>query len=80
MLTFKTFCEEKSAPIRDIRKKLADAGFTHVSTQGSHEKYKHPNGHSVVVSHHKGLVSPGVVRQVRQTISAAASGKKIGSN
>jgi predicted RNA binding protein YcfA (HicA-like mRNA interferase family) len=38
----------------DIIKKLQAAGWEHVSTRGSHHKYRHPvSGKSVIVPHPK---------------------------
>ena len=72
MLSFKTFCEEKETHVRDVYKKLSDSGFEKAGQVGSHEKWKHKQtGHSIIIAHHKNKVSPGVVRQVRQTIASA---------
>jgi predicted RNA binding protein YcfA (HicA-like mRNA interferase family) len=34
---------------REIAKILADHGFSLVAQKGSHQKFRHPNGHSAIV-------------------------------
>jgi predicted RNA binding protein YcfA (HicA-like mRNA interferase family) len=49
----------------DIIKKLIAAGWEHVSTKGSHHKYKHPTtGKSVIVPHPKKDLPIGTAKSI----------------
>lgn len=52
-----------------IVKRLKAAGFTSVDAKGSHTKWVHRSGASVVVPTGHRTISPGVVRQVNNAIS-----------
>lgn len=47
----------------EIAKALLRAGFDHVSTRGSHAKYRHPEGRTVIVPMHRTL-APGTLRSI----------------
>lgn len=48
-----------------IIRQLTDAGWEHVSTRGSHRKYRHPaSGKSVVVPHPKKDLPQGTVKAI----------------
>ncbi|MGS0742006.1 type II toxin-antitoxin system HicA family toxin [Glaciimonas sp. GG7] len=49
----------------DIINQLKAAGWTHVSTRGSHHKYRHPvTGKSVVVPHPKKDLAIGTAKSI----------------
>jgi predicted RNA binding protein YcfA (HicA-like mRNA interferase family) len=56
-------------PTRTIVKRLKDAGFAQTDAKGSHTKWTHPNGASVVIPTGHRTISPGVVRQVTKAIA-----------
>jgi len=48
-----------------IIKKLKAAGWQHVSTRGSHHKYRHPKtGQSVIIPHPKKDLPQGTVKAI----------------
>jgi predicted RNA binding protein YcfA (HicA-like mRNA interferase family) len=63
-------------PTRKITKRLKAAGFTRTDAQGSHSKWIHPSGASVVVTDGHRTISPGVVRQINKAIEAALAARK----
>jgi predicted RNA binding protein YcfA (HicA-like mRNA interferase family) len=46
-----------------VAKALVRAGFAHVSTRGSHAKYRHEDGRTVIVPMHRTL-APGTLRSI----------------
>jgi predicted RNA binding protein YcfA (HicA-like mRNA interferase family) len=52
---------------RDVIKRLEEAGFELVNTDGKHDKRRHPSGPWVPVPRHR-MVSAGVVRKVNTAI------------
>jgi predicted RNA binding protein YcfA (HicA-like mRNA interferase family) len=61
----------KEEPTRKIAKRLKAAGFTRTDAEGSHGKWTHPFGAQVSIPDGHRTISPGVVRQVNNAISAA---------
>ncbi|MBX7435604.1 type II toxin-antitoxin system HicA family toxin [Mycobacterium sp. Y57] len=59
--------QAREQPTRKIVKQLKAAGFTETQGKGSHTKWTHPSGATVVPTGHR-TISPGVVRQVNQAI------------
>ncbi|WP_082698471.1 type II toxin-antitoxin system HicA family toxin [Mycobacterium sp. GA-2829] len=57
-----------------IVKRLTRAGFTSTGAKGSHTKWTHPTGVTVIVPTGHRTISPGVVRKVNKSI-AEATGK-----
>lgn len=62
-------------PTRTVIKRLKQAGFTLVSTDGRHAKWRHPSGVWVPVPESHRMVSPGVVRKINKAI-AESEGKE----
>jgi predicted RNA binding protein YcfA (HicA-like mRNA interferase family) len=58
----------KSESTRQVAKRLKEAGFTRVSTDGRHSKWRHPSGAWVPVPDSHKTISPGVVREVNNAI------------
>jgi predicted RNA binding protein YcfA (HicA-like mRNA interferase family) len=58
----------KEEPTRRVAKRLKEAGFTRVSTDGRHSKWQHPSGVWVPVPDSHKTISPGVVRKVNNAI------------
>jgi predicted RNA binding protein YcfA (HicA-like mRNA interferase family) len=58
----------KSESARQLAKRLKEAGFTRVSTDGRHSKRQHPSGVWVPVPDSHKTISPGVVRRVNNAI------------
>lgn len=58
----------KDEKARDVIKRLRAAGFTQTQGKGSHTKWTHPSGVTVVVPTGHPVISPGVVRQVNKAI------------
>jgi len=61
----------KEEPTRSVVKRLKEAGFRRVSTDGRHSKWVHPAGAWVPVPDSHRTVSPGVVRKIDQAIGQA---------
>jgi len=61
----------KEEPTRKITKRLKAAGFTRTDAEGSHGKGTHPSGAQVSIPDGHRTISPGVVRQVNNAITAA---------
>ncbi|MGE2814054.1 type II toxin-antitoxin system HicA family toxin [Mycobacterium heidelbergense] len=55
-------------PAREVAKRLKDAGFIRVSTDGRHSKWRHPSGVWVPVSESHRMISAGVVRKINRAI------------
>jgi predicted RNA binding protein YcfA (HicA-like mRNA interferase family) len=55
-------------PTRTVVKRLTNAGFVRTAAKGSHTKWTHPNGVTVIVPTGHRTISPGVVRQVNNAI------------
>lgn len=64
----------KEEATRSIIKRLKDAGFTRVSTDGRHSKWAHPSGAWVPVPDSHKMISPGVVRKINQAIQQSEEG------
>jgi predicted RNA binding protein YcfA (HicA-like mRNA interferase family) len=58
-------------PTRKIVKRLKAAGFIRTDAEGSHAKWEHPSGASVIVPDGHRMISPGVVRQINKAITEA---------
>lgn len=58
----------KEEPTRTVTKRLKEAGFSRVSTDGRHSKWQHPSGVWVPVPDSHRTISPGVVRKVNKAI------------
>jgi predicted RNA binding protein YcfA (HicA-like mRNA interferase family) len=61
----------KEEPTRKITKRLKAAGFARTDAEGSHGKWTHPSGAQVSIPDGHRTISPGVVRQVNNAITAA---------
>jgi len=61
----------KEEPTRKITKRLKAAGFTRIDAEGSHGKWTHPSGAQVSIPDGHRSISPGVVRQVNNAITAS---------
>ena len=61
----------KEEPTRKVTKRLKAAGFTRTDSEGSHGKWTHPSGAHVSIPDEHRTISPGVVRQVNNAITAA---------
>jgi predicted RNA binding protein YcfA (HicA-like mRNA interferase family) len=55
-------------PTRQVTKRLKDAGFTRVSTDGRHSQWQHPSGVRVPVPDSHRTISRGVVRKINKAI------------
>jgi predicted RNA binding protein YcfA (HicA-like mRNA interferase family) len=53
---------------RTVIKRLKAAGFTLVSTDGRHAKWRHPSGAWVPLPQSHKTISPAVVRKVNRAI------------
>ncbi|WP_225447812.1 type II toxin-antitoxin system HicA family toxin [Streptacidiphilus sp. P02-A3a] len=51
----------------EIAKAVLRAGFGQVSMRGSHAKYRHPEGRTVIVPMHRAL-APGTLRSVPRQV------------
>jgi predicted RNA binding protein YcfA (HicA-like mRNA interferase family) len=49
---------------RDIVRRLEKDGFVLISTRGSHNKFRHPDGRVVVVTHPRKDIPLGTVRSI----------------
>jgi predicted RNA binding protein YcfA (HicA-like mRNA interferase family) len=58
----------KEEATRSVAKRLKEAGFTRVSTDGRHSKWAHPSGAWVVVPDSHRTISPGVIRKINNAI------------
>jgi predicted RNA binding protein YcfA (HicA-like mRNA interferase family) len=58
----------KDEPTRDVTKRLKEAGFVRVSTDGRHGKWRHPSGVWLPVPETHRMISAGVVRNVDKAI------------
>jgi predicted RNA binding protein YcfA (HicA-like mRNA interferase family) len=58
----------KDEPTREVTKRLKEAGFTRVSTDGRHAKWRHPSGVWVPVPEAHRMISAGVVRKIDKAI------------
>lgn len=58
----------KEEAARTVTKRLRDAGFTRISTDGRHSKWSHPSGVWVAVPDSHRTISPGVVRKINRAI------------
>ncbi|WP_079046118.1 type II toxin-antitoxin system HicA family toxin [Carbonactinospora thermoautotrophica] len=47
----------------DVGRALERGGFVHVSTKGSHAKYRDGHGHTVIIPMHREL-APGTLRSI----------------
>ena len=64
----------KDEPTREVTKRLKEAGFVRVSTDGRHAKWRHPSGVWVPVPETHRMISAGVVRKIDKAI-AESKGK-----
>jgi predicted RNA binding protein YcfA (HicA-like mRNA interferase family) len=55
-------------PTRSVTKRLKEAGFTRISTDGRHSKWQHLSGVWVPVLDSHRTISPGVVRKINKAI------------
>ena len=62
--------EEKTS---DVIKRLKDAGFVCVKTDGRHSKWRHPSGIWVPVPDSHRMISAGVVRRIDNVIEESKS-------
>jgi predicted RNA binding protein YcfA (HicA-like mRNA interferase family) len=63
--------------IRQLISDLENAGFTHTSTSGSHRKFRHLVGTTVILSGQSGSDAHHYQeKDVRRAIAAAQEGKK----
>ncbi len=51
---------------REITRKLAEAGFEMVHQAGSHQKWKHPDGRTVIVPHPRKDYPIGTLRSMEK--------------
>lgn len=58
----------KEEPTRQVAKRLKEAGFIRVSTDGRHSKWQHPSGVWVPVPDSHRTISAGVVRKINKAI------------
>ncbi|MGB8505796.1 type II toxin-antitoxin system HicA family toxin [Mycobacterium sp.] len=58
----------KEEPTRSVIKRLKEAGFTRISTDGRHSKWTHRSGVWVPVPDSHRAISPGVVRKINKAI------------
>lgn len=58
----------KDEPTRQVTKRLKEAGFTRISTDGRHSTWHHPSGVWVPVPDSHRTISPGVVRKINKAI------------
>jgi predicted RNA binding protein YcfA (HicA-like mRNA interferase family) len=58
----------KEEATRSVAKRLKEAGFTRVSTDGRHSKWAHPSGAWVAVPDSHRTISPGVIRKINKAI------------
>lgn len=49
---------------RDIIRRLQQNGFALVSTRGSHHKFRHADGRTVIVTHPRRDIPAGTVRSI----------------
>jgi len=49
---------------RDIIRRLQKDGFVAASIRGSHHKYRHPDGRTVIVTHPRKDIPAGTVRSI----------------
>jgi predicted RNA binding protein YcfA (HicA-like mRNA interferase family) len=49
---------------RAIIARLRSEGFVNVSTSGSHHKFRHPDGRTVIVVHPRRDLPPGTVKSI----------------
>jgi predicted RNA binding protein YcfA (HicA-like mRNA interferase family) len=49
---------------RDIIRRLEQQGFSLVSVRGSHHKYRHADGRTVMVPHPRRDLAPGTVKSI----------------
>ncbi|WP_083562627.1 type II toxin-antitoxin system HicA family toxin [Mycobacterium malmoense] len=61
----------KAENTRDMVKRLKNAGFERISTDGRHSKYRHPSGVRITVPDSHRTISPGVVRKIDNAITEA---------
>ncbi len=64
---------------RKLRQLIADlrqSGFVHVATNGSHRKYRHPGGATVILSGHTGADAHRYQEKDVQAALEAAKEKK----
>jgi predicted RNA binding protein YcfA (HicA-like mRNA interferase family) len=61
----------KEEPTRQVTKRLKEAGFNRISTDGRHSKWQHPSGVWVPLPDSHRTISPGVVRKVNEAIDKA---------
>jgi predicted RNA binding protein YcfA (HicA-like mRNA interferase family) len=65
-------------PTRAVTKRLRQAGFSPTDAAGSHTKWIHPLGPSVIIADGHRTISPGVFRQVNKAIAEAGRLAKEG--
>lgn len=65
----------KEEPTRQVIKRLKEAGFTRISTDGRHSKWQHPTGVWVPLPDTHRMISPGVVRKINQAIQESEERK-----
>ena len=58
----------KEEATRTVVKRLKEAGFTRISTDGRHSKWEHPSGAWAPVPDSHRTISPGVVRKINKAI------------
>jgi len=56
----------KGEATRSVAKRLKEAGFTRVSTDGRHSKWAHPSGAWVAVPDSDRTISPGLIRKINK--------------
>ena len=49
---------------RDIIRRLQQDGFVLVSVRGSHHKFRHPDGRTVIVTHPRKDIPAGTARSI----------------
>jgi predicted RNA binding protein YcfA (HicA-like mRNA interferase family) len=59
----------KAEKTTDITKRLRAAGFESIDAKGSHTKWVHPSGVTVIVPTGHRTISPGVVRNIDKAIA-----------
>jgi len=59
----------KDEPAREVTKRLKEAGFVRVSTDGRHAKWRHPSGVWVPAPESHRMISAGVVRKINKAIA-----------
>lgn len=65
----------KAMKYREVQRALSENGCSHLRTRGSHEVWACPCGrHRAAIAPHKGIVSPGVVRDTIKKLECLPEG------